>query len=155
MNLQDLFEADNRAAAALNTARAIAAEMFADMSDLVDIQQAAAATGPGNPNYRLDLVSNVQRLAGELAKLGYEFDFNTPGHVRPLTIDMPTHQPQLSEMTCEQCGGPAFSDLLLAEKQDACYRKVKSRYKVWPSAYASGALVQCRKKGAANWGNKG
>jgi len=41
------------------------------------------------------------------------------------------------------------------EKQDACYRKVKSRYKVWPSAYASGALVQCRKKGAANWGNKG
>ena len=41
----------------------------------------------------------------------------------------------------------------LAEKQDACYHKVKSRYKVWPSAYASGALVQCRKKGAANWGN--
>jgi hypothetical protein len=40
------------------------------------------------------------------------------------------------------------------EKQDACYNKVKSRYKVWPSAYASGALVQCRKKGAANWGNK-
>lgn len=38
------------------------------------------------------------------------------------------------------------------EKQDACYRKVKSRYKVWPSAYASGALVQCRKKGADNWG---
>jgi hypothetical protein len=43
----------------------------------------------------------------------------------------------------------------LQEKQDACYHKVKSRYKVWPSAYASGALVQCRKKGAANWGNKG
>jgi hypothetical protein len=42
----------------------------------------------------------------------------------------------------------------ITEKQDACYRKVKSRYKVWPSAYASGALVQCRKKGAANWGNK-
>ena len=42
----------------------------------------------------------------------------------------------------------------LAEKKDACYHKVKSRYKVWPSAYASGALVQCRKKGAKNWGNK-
>lgn len=41
-----------------------------------------------------------------------------------------------------------------AGKKDACYRKVKSRYKVWPSAYASGALVQCRKVGAANWGNK-
>ena len=24
---------------------------------------------------------------------------------------------------------------------------------MWPSAYASGALVKCRKKGAANWGN--
>jgi len=42
----------------------------------------------------------------------------------------------------------------ITEKQDACYSKVKSRYKVWPSAYASGALVRCRKVGAANWGNK-
>ena len=47
-----------------------------------------------------------------------------------------------------------LADDQLDEKQDACYHKVKSRYKVWPSAYASGALVQCRKKGAANWGNK-
>ena len=38
-------------------------------------------------------------------------------------------------------------------KKDACYTKVKSRYKVWPSAYASGALAKCRKVGAANWGN--
>ena len=38
-------------------------------------------------------------------------------------------------------------------KKDACYHKVKSRYKVWPSAYASGALVKCRKVGADNWGN--
>ena len=40
-----------------------------------------------------------------------------------------------------------------AGEKDACYHKVKSRYSVWPSAYASGALVKCRKKGAANWGN--
>ena len=40
------------------------------------------------------------------------------------------------------------------EKKDACYKKVKSRYKVWPSAYASGALVKCRKVGAKNWGTK-
>lgn len=45
------------------------------------------------------------------------------------------------------------STMTEAEK-DACYRKVKSRYKVWPSAYASGALVKCRKVGAKNWGNK-
>ena len=39
-------------------------------------------------------------------------------------------------------------------KRDACYHKVKARYDVWPSAYASGALTKCRKVGAANWGNK-
>lgn len=39
-------------------------------------------------------------------------------------------------------------------KRDACYYKVKRRYKVWPSAYASGALSKCRKVGAKNWGNK-
>ena len=38
-------------------------------------------------------------------------------------------------------------------KKDACYHKVKARYDVWPSAYASGALVKCRKVGAKNWGN--
>lgn len=42
----------------------------------------------------------------------------------------------------------------IVEKRDACYNKVKSRYSVWPSAYASGALVKCRKVGAKNWGNK-
>ena len=41
-----------------------------------------------------------------------------------------------------------------AGKKDACYHKVKSRYDVWPSAYASGALVKCRQVGAKNWGNK-
>jgi hypothetical protein len=39
------------------------------------------------------------------------------------------------------------------KKRDACYYKVKSRYDVWPSAYASGALSKCRKVGASNWGN--
>ena len=39
-------------------------------------------------------------------------------------------------------------------KKDACYHKVRARYDVWPSAYASGALVKCRKVGAKNWGNK-
>ncbi len=37
-------------------------------------------------------------------------------------------------------------------KKDACYHKVKSRYRVFPSAYASGAIAKCRKVGASNWG---
>lgn len=55
-----------------------------------------------------------------------------------------------------RCFGVA--EVALGKKKkadDACTRKVKSRYSVWPSAYASGALVKCRKVGAANWGNKG
>ena len=38
--------------------------------------------------------------------------------------------------------------------KDACYKKVKARYKVFPSAYASGAIAKCRKVGSSNWGNK-
>ena len=38
--------------------------------------------------------------------------------------------------------------------KDACYQKVKARYKVFPSAYASGAIAKCRKVGAKNWGTK-
>ena len=45
-------------------------------------------------------------------------------------------------------------EILKKKKDDACTRKVKARYEKWPSAYASGALVQCRKVGAANWGKK-
>ena len=60
----------------------------------------------------------------------------------------------VAEGKCPKCGGPAFSEEHIAEAKDACYHKVKSRYKVWPSAYASGALVKCRKVGASNWGNK-
>jgi hypothetical protein len=57
--------------------------------------------------------------------------------------------------SCPHCGGEMVSEELMNEKKDACYYKVKSRYKVWPSAYASGALVKCRNKGASNWGNSG
>ena len=49
--------------------------------------------------------------------------------------------------------GKKFSDFM--EEKDACYHKVKARYDIWPSAYASGALVKCRKKGAKNWGKGG
>ena len=56
----------------------------------------------------------------------------------------------------ELVGKPITEDQFdeAAGKKDACYHKVKARYDVWPSAYASGALVKCRKVGAANWGNK-
>jgi hypothetical protein len=64
------------------------------------------------------------------------------------------HGETQEQMACPKCGGPASSEESIAEAKDACYHKVKSRYKVWPSAYASGALVKCRKVGAKNWGSK-
>ena len=154
MNLLDLYEDTAQTTAKINTARGIAKEIYQEMQDLYQIQQAGAATGPGNPGYAAKLATNIRELAAELDSMGFEFDPSSPGMVRPLTIDMPQPQLKIQEQQCPQCGGPAFSDLMLAEKQDACYHKVRSRYRVWPSAYASGALVQCRKKGAANWGNK-
>jgi hypothetical protein len=61
-------------------------------------------------------------------------------------------QLQLTQATAKES-----TNMPLGKKKanDACTRKVKSRYAVWPSAYASGALVKCRKVGAKNWGNKG
>ncbi len=37
--------------------------------------------------------------------------------------------------------GPAKS------KKDACYYKAKAKYDVFPSAYASGYIAKCRKRG--------
>jgi len=54
---------------------------------------------------------------------------------------------------CPICHGDMVSEDQLEEgKKDACYHKIKASSKVWPSAYASGRLVQCRKAGAANYG---
>ena len=60
-------------------------------------------------------------------------------------------------MKLEELVGKSITEAQFDEaagKKDACYHKVKPRYDVWPSAYASGALVKCRKVGAKNWGNK-
>ena len=70
-------------------------------------------------------------------------------------LDMRELAKDFMESKCPDCGGKLVAENELTEEnKDACYYKVKSRYKVWPSAYASGSLVQCRKKGASNWGNK-
>ena len=72
----------------------------------------------------------------------------------PTTVINTTKESK-EQHSCPHCGGEMVSEELMNEKKDACYYKVKSRYKVWPSAYASGALVKCRKKGADSWGNGG
>ena len=66
---------------------------------------------------------------------------------------------KFKSLTCqhEDCAKKATHFIMTekkAKKRDKCYYKVKARYDVWPSAYASGALVKCRRVGAKNWGNK-
>tara|TARA_R110001592_G_scaffold1805_14_gene10924 strand:- start:27789 stop:28439 length:651 start_codon:yes stop_codon:yes gene_type:complete len=62
---------------------------------------------------------------------------------RPMDLNNPEFYESLTEEQFDEAAG----------EKDACYHKVKSRYDVWPSAYASGALTKCRKVGAKNWGN--
>lgn len=75
-------------------------------------------------------------------------------------IDTPSTKKGLKMRNSSNINQDALSRLAegvlrkLQEKKDACYNKVKASAKVWPSAYASGRLVQCRKKGASNYGNK-
>jgi len=107
-----------------------------------------------------DAVDDLQRLSGqELQEKWSERYKRSINCSHPRGFSQRAHcagkkKHNESQEQCPECGGDMYPDTLINEKQDACYYKVKSRYRVWPSAYASGALVKCRKKGAKNWGNK-
>jgi len=76
----------------------------------------------------------------------------SPEMRKKLRLPEPKEGVAEEQHSCPHCGGEMVSEELMNEKKDACYYKVKSRYSVWPSAYASGALVKCRKS-HGNWGN--
>ena len=111
-------------------------------------------------NWQVDLLEQPSNSQLDLTPIG-RLSNCTPPPRHPLLMPYVSYnsrhvstkesmQPQL--LACPHCGGELMSEEELHEKKDACYYKVKSRYKVWPSAHAGGALVQCRKKGAKNWG---
>jgi hypothetical protein len=94
---------------------------------------------------------------GETVRITYQWDSQNKKLEKIDTeiIDDTTKKTVTEQNSCcPKCGGLAYNDLMLSEKKDACYFKVKKSYKKWPSAYASGSLVKCRKVGAKNWGNK-
>ena len=85
------------------------------------------------------------------------------GAAKPTYVSTDKPKKKMNEQTCPICNCDPCQCLegTISEedkkgkgsgKKDACYHKVKASAKVWPSAYASGRLVQCRKKGAANYG---
>jgi hypothetical protein len=96
-------------------------------------------------------MSKAERLAALVAKR--REDPNQPqksGASKPTMVktDRKTRKEEMNLQEVKDKPGKSSG------KKDACYYKVKSRYDVWPSAYASGALVKCRKVGADNWGTK-
>ena len=120
---------------------------FDDMIDKLSTNESGIMYRAGVKKYGKDGMKKIQSAAGKGASA------EEIGKIK----DKHNKKKKESYNSLEESVGKAITEEefdQLAEKKDACYHKVKSRYKVWPSAYASGALVQCRKKGAKNWGNK-
>ena len=103
------------------------------MNQKVKLLPNAMAWWYRDPWIELSVLDGVCRTPAEIEKLRLE-------KLKGKVVDKKNYEPQ--------------GELVDEGKKDACYHKVKSRYSVWPSAYASGALVKCRKVGAKNWGNK-
>lgn len=93
----------------------------------------------------------------EIDEATYPSDFRNPDGSKRAVAKKKYGRPQQHDQKTDKYGRRKTVDegIELQEKEgkkDACYHKVKASAKVWPSAYASGRLVQCRKKGAANYG---
>ena len=54
-----------------------------------------------------------------------------------------TYGSEISD-AAEESREQGMRDMQLTEKDDRCTRIAKRKYDVWPSAYASGAVVKCR-----------
>jgi hypothetical protein len=113
-------------------------------------EEGETATPKCVPSWRRASMSKEERLAAQARKRRQ--DPNQPqksGAAKPTYVKTdytPEGDMNLQEIKDRPGKGSG--------KKDACYHKVKSRYRVWPSAYASGALVKCRKVGADSWGTK-
>lgn len=80
------------------------------------------------------------------AELYYHFDLNGDGNVHPdeyeQHVKWHARNPQVFDDKEEQLYLP---EEFLKEKKDRCYHLAKQKYDVFPSAYASGFIVRCRK----------
>lgn len=128
------------------------------------IQQDEAAGHEGSAEPRKHTMKgDAEEIKKKLKDKGIEADVEQKGDDADVhtmsdkdAVEKAMKEVEYKDDLTEDAGEPITEEEfdILAEKKDACYHKVKSRYKVWPSAYASGALAKCRKVGAANWGNK-
>jgi hypothetical protein len=119
----------------------------------------------GNPPMRFDVKNSFEPEGDTVSEGDYRYGSYSTGRQKMLDGSLKTPADIDAYIKSKKSGKkpPVQTDkahyepegeLVDEGKKDACYHKVKSRYSVWPSAYASGALVKCRKVGAKNWGNK-
>jgi len=84
----------------------------------------------GNPDENMDGVYDTEELY-------YHFDLNGDSAVTPeeyaAHINWHSEHPEI------------LTKYSLTEKKDRCYHLAKQKYDVFPSAYASGFIVRCRK----------
>tara|TARA_B110000483_G_scaffold149894_1_gene178539 strand:+ start:3208 stop:3531 length:324 start_codon:yes stop_codon:yes gene_type:complete len=85
---------------------------------------------------------------------GMEISMNADGSGGAVPEKNPAPAKKIGPQGLGVKGNNGYSIGSPSKKKDACYSKVASRYKGGNSAYRSGAMVKCRKVGAANWGNK-
>ena len=107
----------------------------------------------GSPPMRFNLQKNSYEPEGEMVEGAISGELDTSSR-DPNKYKKGPQSPGSASAVMRNSYEPQGEVIGEEGKKDACYKKVKSRYKIWPSAYASGALVKCRKVGAANWGNK-
>jgi len=100
-----------------------------------------------------DYARGDKRFKGINRATNKQFDNDLKKHKQQGVAEGNSLQDYVEAGVCPICHGDMVSEDQLEEgKKDACYHKIKASSKVWPSAYASGRLVQCRKAGAANYG---
>ena len=79
------------------------------------------------------------------SELEYHFDLNQDGEVTPDEYEQHVKwHARHPEVFDEKDKEPVVYKMMY-EKKDRCYRLAKQKYDVFPSAYASGFIVRCRK----------
>ena len=84
----------------------------------------------------------------EIARSQYSVD-NAAGEMHDVQRYSVAGMEEGCGCACESCNSGAHHEdadvyVIIYEAKDRCYRLAKSKYKTFPSAYASGAIVKCR-----------
>jgi hypothetical protein len=93
------------------------------------------------------IAGNLKRWNGDLERAMINYAGTTEGGMRKIAaIEKAKQQYGKNSIFESKKISIKFGELLTEakKKEDRCTRIAKSKYKAWPSAYASGAVVKCR-----------